>query len=452
MKAELINTGDLTSQLTITLEKDDYLVKYDTELKKLKNKAQLKGFRKGKVPITALKKMYGKGVLVDVINDELQNRLSTYLTDNSIDILGNPLPSENQKTLDFDLNSLGEYEFIFDLGLAPSFEIEGISTEDVYQDYKVEVTDELIDEELESLQKRMGSSEEIDAPIELKDILEIEITEVEPAEGRDAYTTTITVMTDTLTEDMQSRIIGKRLGDDLPIDLLNLEKNTTEDYVKKYFLKDAPEGVTYSYKGTIAAIKRLKEAELDQELFDKAFGEGEVSTIQEARDFLRKELETFYAQQGQSITKRYILETILDKNTFALPQEFLKRWLLSSNEKVTKEEVERDFEGFEKNLRWTLIKQKIAENYDIKIEAEDLRSFIKDKIIRQFGQYGYPGLNFDDMTNRVMQNQQTVQKEYEELLAERVMDEIYQKVSLEEKKLSLQEYKETVKSLQENIA
>jgi trigger factor len=311
----------------------------------------------------------------------------------------------------------------------------------------------MLNEELNSLRKRMGQQEEVDAEIEKEDIVSVEIIEINGNQERDAFQNTISVMPDRLTEDMQSVIIGKKLGEEFEIDIFNFEKDSTEDYTKKYFLKDAPEDVSNEFKATIAAIKRLKIAELDQELFDKAFGEGSVSNEEEAREFLKKELENFYNDQGKAITKRYILEALIAQNDMPLPEEFLKKWLVSTNEKVTPEEVDKDFEGFAKNLKWTLIKQNISKQYDLKIEPEELRNSIKAKIIQQFGSYGaYPGMNFDDMTNRIMQNQETVQKEYEELLAEKVLDKISEVVTLTEKRVSLEEYKEIVRSLQENNA
>ena len=135
-----------------------------------------------------------------------------------------------------------------------------------------------------------------------------------------------------------------------------------------------------------------------------------------------------------------------------MPDEFLKRWLLSSNEKATAEDIEKDYDSFVKNLKWTLIKQKIAKKEEIEITPEDIRAGLKKKIERQFAQYGgYPGINYDDMVDRLAQNQETVQKEYEELLAENVLDKALEMVKLKTKAVSLDEYKDIVAKLQENI-
>ena len=452
MKTELIDKGQLSSELVIVLEKNDYLEKFNSELKKYKNKAHLKGFRKGKTPMSAIKKMYGQSVLADVINQQLQSGLSDYIADNKLDILGNPLTSERQGAIDFNINDLSDYEFIFDLGLAPEFEVKGISDSDEYEEIVVNFEDTVVDEEIESLRKRFGEQVEVDETIEASDIVSIEITEQNPTDGREAYVSEITVMPDRMTDEYQDHILGQKLGFEFPLNIFSIEKDTTEEYVNKYFLKEAPEGITADFNGIISAVKRLKPADINQDFFNKAFGEDKVKTIDEAKEHIQNELGDFYGTQGKSITKRYILENLLDIHDFELPDEFLKRWLLSSNEKATAEDIEKDYDGFVKNLKWTLIKQKIASQEKIEITPEDIKAGLRKKIERQFAQYGgYPGINYDDMVNRLAQNQETVQKEYEELLAESVLDKALTMVKLKTKTVSLDEYKDIVAKLQENI-
>ncbi len=452
MKTELIDKGQLSSELVIVLEKNDYLEKLNSELKNYKKKAHLKGFRKGKTPLSAIKKMYGQSVLVDVINQKLQTELSDYIVDNKLDILGNPLPSERQETIDFNINNLSDYEFIFDLGLAPEFEVKGLSGSDEYEDILINFEDSIVEEEIESLRKRFGAQVEVDEAIEASDIVSIEITEQDPSDSREAYVSEITVMPDRMTDEYQDKILGQRLGFEFSLNIFSIEKDTTEDYVKKYFLKDAPEGITADFSGIISAVKRLKPADVNQDFFNKAFGEDKVSTIDKAKEHIQAEFADFYNTQGKAITKRYILENLLDIHDFELPDEFLKRWLLSSNEKATAEDIEKDYESFVKNLKWTLIKQKIAKNEEIEITPEDIKAGLRIKIERQFAQYGgYPGINYDDMVNRLAQNQETVQKEYEELLAESVLNKALTMVKLKTKTVSLDEYKDIVAKLQENI-
>jgi len=175
MKTELTEVGTLHSRLTITLEQDDYKPTYDKELKKYSKQAQMKGFRKGKVPMSAIKKMYGRGILAEVIDKKIQETIQNEIKD--LSILGSPITSEEQEMLDFDIKDLQDYTFKFDIGLAPEIEVKGVSDQDKYEKYLVEVDDAMLEEGMMNMRKRMGTQEEIEAAVEEKDIVTLQITE-----------------------------------------------------------------------------------------------------------------------------------------------------------------------------------------------------------------------------------------------------------------------------------
>lgn len=453
MKAELVDTGHLQSQLTLTIEKNDYQDELEKQLRSYQGKAHLKGFRKGKTPLSAIKKMYGKSVLADVINEKLQKSLGDYITDNEIDILGSPITSAEQQPMDFDLKAADDFTFIFDLGIAPEFELEGASASDSYDDYSVEIDDTVVDEEMESILKRFGKQEEVDEPVEEKDILSLEINETGDVNGRDPYSAEITVMPERMPDEYQKAVLDQRIGFDFDINIYQLEKDSKEDYVKKYFLKDAPEDVNSTFKATIATIKRLVPAQYDEEFFTTAFGpDSDVNSEESARKLMHEQLEEFYTQQGRNITQRMIMDALIEKNEMTLPDEFLKRWLRVTNEKLTEADIDAEYDKFAKNLKWTLIKNKVSKQNDLKVDGDEIRASVRAKAIQQFAQFGnMPGINYDDITDRLMQNQETVQREFDELLAQKVLSAVYENVTKIEKKVSQDEYKTIVKELQENI-
>ncbi len=453
MKTELIDKGDLSSQLTIVIEPEDYKSEFETELKKYGQKAHIKGFRKGKTPITAIKKMYGKSVLAEVINGKLQKTIESFITDEKLDILGNPLPSDDQKLIDFDLKHMEAYEFSFDIGHAPSLEVVGASTDNQYDHYKVTVEEGDIDEQLTELQKKMGEQIEVTTPIEILDIVSLFISEVNPVTEA-SFETEISIMPERMNEAYKDEYIGKEVGYEGQVDIFSLEKDTSEDYVKKYFLKDAPDDVTGQFNAKVTSIKRLQPAEINEDFFIKAFGEDtEVKTEEAARVRFREDLEKFYDAQGMSITKRKIMEALIEKNEMKFPDKFLKRWLLSSNEELNAAQLENEYEGFAQNLKWTLIKKELNEKYKIEISKEDIKLAMIEKFKAQFAQYGYGmmgEIDYDGFAERMMQNQESVQKEYEEILAERIMDRVVEEVSLVEKQIAVEEYKEIVEELRQN--
>ena len=448
MKTELVETADLVSQLTIVLETTDYQAKFEADLKKQRQKAHLKGFRKGKTPMSAVRKMFGKGLLSEVINEKLQKAIGDYITDNDIDILGNPLPSEDQSLFDFDPKNLIDYEFKFDLGLAPEVTVKGADGIDSYDSYVVEFGKKEIDEEVEDMLRRYGNQEEVESPIEDKDIVTAVIS---TQEGEDTWESEFTIMPERLTEDYAKALLGKTIGHVMPVDIYQFEKNASDDYVKKYFLKDAPEWVGKEFSLEVKGIKRLIPATLDDDFVKETFQKEEVQDVDAAREYLKKELGEFYSKQSLSITKRRILEHLIEANDYPLPDEFLKRWLVASNENLSTEQVDEEYESFSKNLKWTLIKQKLAKNYDIQITPDLVKTALVDKFKAQFAQYGQAmgSMDFGDIGERLMQNQEAVQKEYEELLAETVLDKIVENITLVEQKISVAGYKDIVEELQE---
>ena len=299
MKSELIKTGDLTSELSITLESSDYQTDFEKELKKYKDKAHLKGFRKGKTPASAIKKMYGKSILAEVINQKIQEKLPEVINQNNLDILGSPITSDRQTEIDLNMEKFPDVTFIFDLGLAPAFDVIGANAQDIYTDYKVIVEESMIDEELDSIANKLGEQEDVDGPIELKDMVSLELTEKKnPALEREPFMNTITVMPESLTEEYLPKVLGQMVGFEFDVSILDLEKNSNEEKVKKYFLKDAPEDVSFEFKAIISSIKTLVKGELNEENLEKVFGDDSIKTVDDAREFLKKELEVYYAKQA----------------------------------------------------------------------------------------------------------------------------------------------------------
>ncbi|MEL6388931.1 MAG: trigger factor [Bacteroidota bacterium] len=450
MKTELIQTGHLTSQLNVVIETDDYKTEFEKELRKQQNKAHLKGFRKGKTPLSAVRKMFGKSILGELINDKMQKAIGDYIVEHELDILGNPLPAPDQQLIDFDPKNLVDYPFKFDLGLAPEITVNGLEGVS-YDTYEVGFGDTEIDEELDNLRKRNGTQEEIDAPVEVMDIVSASITSLaDDAE----WTGDITFMPDRLNSHYRDEIIGRTAGFEMDVDIYEFEKNASEDYVSKYFLKDAPEGIGRQFKVQLKGAKRLVPAEMNEEFFTKLFSE-DIKSEADAREFLRTELQKYYASQATAITKRRILESLIDSNYYDFPDTFLKRWLIATNDKLSEDQVDEEYSDFTKNLTWTLIKQKLAKEYEINITPEAIRASLVEKFKAQFAQYGYGqmgDLDFDGIGDRMMQNQESVQKEYEELLSQEVLDQIMERVTLAERKINMEEYQQMIDDFQKNNA
>ncbi|MCB9302256.1 MAG: trigger factor [Lewinellaceae bacterium] len=452
---------NLNSVLTVTIEKDDYASRFDSELSKYRKQAHMKGFRKGKTPASVLKKMYGRGVLADVINDLLQKELYDYLSKEDIKILGQPLPSDSQAPIDFDVRELQEYVFKFDLGLAPEFEVQGIDKSSTYRKLQVEITDEMVEEDLKAARQRHGERLLVEEDIQENDILKLSARELEngqPKEGGVESEFSLLVRS-IANEPARKELLSKKKGDTLSLDLFELESDKDEKYIRRYFLnldEDDQREVGREYEVAINEVSRIEPAELNQEFFDKYFGPGQVSNEEEARAKVREYMEKHYGAQAEGLLYRDIQEGLMEKNALELPEAFLKRWMKAANENVSDEIIEREFPEFVKNLQWSLIRSKLARQFDIKVEKEELLENFKDRVRNYFGGGGMG--NMPDMegliTNtaqRLMEDEKQREQAFEEILADKLYHAIVEVVSVEPDQLPLEAFEAEVAKAREAV-
>jgi len=460
MNIEKHSVDNLNATITINITKDDYQKQFNSEISKTAAKAQMKGFRKGKTPLSVVKKMYGKGILADAVNNTLQNALSDYLKSEELDILGQPIPSDDQDgDLDFDVNNLTDYEFKFDIGISPEVEVLGVSEKDTYSIDKIIIDDKTIDEELENAQKRLGEQSHPDGAVLAGDIIKIQAEELDGKNPKEnGWATEFSVLVDSLTDKYNKQVLKLSKGDSFSFDVNELEKDKGEDYIRKYLLNvpKTEEGeeepvIGNMFTGKIVDIARLLKAELNQEFYDKYFGEGLVSSDKEAREKVSESIGAHYQNQALQLMYKDIMDKLVADTKVELPETFLRKWLKLTNEKLSDEEIDKDFSGFLDNMKWTLIKSELAKKFEIEVSPEDIREAMTAKVRNYFGQYGQ---QMDDaMLNEVMgkmfQNQEEVNKTYEELQAGRVFKKIGETIKQKDTKISLEDFNAKVKAVNE---
>jgi trigger factor len=454
-KVEHENIDNLNAVLTVTLEKSDYEPKFKTELNKYRKQANMKGFRKGKTPASVLKKMYGKGVFADVINEMLQKELYDYLTDNDIKILGQPLPAPDQEPQDFDLKTFQDYVFKFELGLAPDFEVEGADENTTFEKMVLEPSDEMIDEDLQAARKRSGERKAVEDKIIDNDMVKLEVVELKgdtPKEGGLTSEFSLLVGQNTY-EDLQQTLSDKKQGDKLKVNIHQIEEGRDEDYARKYYLnlEDGDDReFNDEFEATIKEVTRIAPAELDQAFFDQTYGEGEVSSEEEAREKISEQIKGFYNSQAEALMSRDIQEKLLELNTMDFPEAFLKRWMKANNEEVDEETVEKEYESFEKNLQWSLIRNKLVARFEIEVNNDDIVEAARRRIRQYFGGQAMPGMEqiIDSTAQRILQDQKQVEQLYEEVLTDRTFEVLIEKVNVAEKPVSLDEFEESVEAAQ----
>jgi len=430
--------------VTVHIEKADYAEKVDKTLRDYRKKANIPGFRPGMVPIGLVNKMYGKAVLAEEINKLVSDKLYNFIRDNQIGILGEPLPSETeQKPVDFETQE--EFEFIFDLGIAPQFEVE-LTDKDKVKFYNITVSDEMIENQVKSYTGRYGKYIQEDV-VEEKDMIKGELLEM--ADGKvnelgikvkDA-TLTASYMKD---EEQKALFVGAKKGDIVIFNPAKAFENETEISSMLKISKDAAKSIDSDFQIKIESITRYHESEINQELFDKVYGEGIVGTEEEFRAKIKENIQENLASDSNYKFGIDAQEMLVEKfNDLTFPDAFLKRWVLSSNENLTAESLEKDFPKMINDLKWQLIKSKLGKSFAIKVEPADVEEYAKKIAKAQFAQYGMIGMEDEILTNYakdMMKKEDTLKNMVEKATEEKIFAHIKQAIKLENKEVSIENF------------
>lgn len=429
------NIDDLNAVVKVDIKKGDYQPKVDKILKDYRKTANIPGFRKGRVPMGLVKKQYGQAVLVDEVNKLLQESLNTYITEEKLDILGNPIPKERQ---DF---SWGEenYTFEFELGLAPDFEVD-INTKEPVTYHKITPGDKMIDEQIERIQMQYGK-------IKSKNKAEEgdQITGVLTNEEKEIENETTIFLDQVESEESKKKIIGSKVGDNLELNTKGLVK---EDSILANHLgldEEEVKDLDATVNLEVKEINVQELAELNEELFSKVFGEDEdIKTEEDFRKKIEEDITKQFVQQGDQQLLNDLTEALIDKTEFDLPDEFLKKWIQISGEKeLSSEEAKEEYQRSEKGLRLQLIENKLLEANDIKVEADDVREFAKERLKMQMAQFGQMNLSDEELDNiaqRVMSNEDEARNMSEQVKNEKLIKFYKEHANLEEKEITYDDF------------
>jgi len=412
-----VDTLNLTVNIEITPE--DYQDKVNSVLQNYRKSANIPGFRPGKVPMGLIKKQYGKAVLIDEINKILQDAIFNYIQEEKLNILGNPLPVE-QEELDFD--TPGTYNFGFELGLSPEVDVK-ISKKNKVKGVKVVADDKVLDTYMEDIRGRYGKMSTPEKPA-ADDMFHGSFTEVDAdgaaAEGGIVKEDAQFLGTNLKTKKAQGELAKATMGSTMTFDA---KKSFGKDYNVAGLLgvTDAQlEASTGSFEFKLTNISRMEPAELNQEFFDKVYGEGAVTSEKEMRARMKEEAERMYQSEADQYFLNNVAEYLLEKTKFDLPIVFLKKWMQTSGEKpLTADEVEADWEKTEKGLRYQLIENAVITAAEIKVSREDLLDHTVGMVKAQFQQYGQQVMD-DEMLKGIAEN---ALKNEEEV--RRISDQVY---------------------------
>ena len=440
---------DLNALLKIKLEKSDYEERVNNVLKDYKKKARIDGFRPGKVPFGMINKMYRKPVLVEEINKLVSESITKYLIEEKLNILGEPLPNtDTTSKIDWDNDT--DFEFSFDLGLAPDFELS-VSAKDKFTRYKIKVDKTLIDKYIDSYASRFGAFKTVDY-IEDKEYVKAEITQLN--ESGEVMEDGININEASLSIEMikddkiKTSFIGRQKGDTIDVDLKKAFPNEVDLAALLKTDKSKLEEIKGEFRVTLKEITLYEKAEINQQLFDKVFGEGIINGEEEFIEKIKEEAAKILEQDSEYKLRLDIKDYYLKKFKKDLPVDFLKRWIKLTNEKVTEEQIENEFPMFEKDLKWQLIKDKIIHDNEIKVDEKELKEAAKEMALMQFRQYtgmmNVPDEHLETYAVRILENEEDRRKIAERKLEDKVIELVKSTAKFDAKDITSEKFNKMI--------
>ena len=428
------NIDQLNAVVKVDIAKEDYSDKVEKILTDYRKSANIPGFRKGHVPMSLVKKQYGKAVLVDEVNKLLQDAIGKYLVEEKLDVLGNPLPKP-QDNLDWDSDA---FSFEFELGLAPEFDVK-LKGKKAITRYNIVADDKMIDNQVDHIRKQYG-----------KLISETEIAKESEVTGKftseeNGIENVATITLDKLKgKTNPKKFIGVKVGEVISLKTKGLF-NDVHDLMT--FLKvshDDAHNLNVEVDFEVSEINSRELADLDQELFDKLFGKGVVTTVTELKEKIKKDSEKQFEQQGDQKLLNDVTEYLVDNTKFDLPATFLQKWMQTAGEEpMTEEQAQKEYEKSEKSMRYQLIEGKLINEYDLQVQFEDLKAYALEMIkgqMAQFGQMNPSEKELEDIAARILSNQDEVKRLSEQLMSQKLLDLYKKEGNLKTKEITYDDF------------
>ncbi len=435
MDIQLEKNSSSEALIKIKLKESDYQQKFKEKLKSYRKQANIKGFRPGKVPVSLIEKMYGKSIMVEEINKILVDSLKEYIKENDIKIIGEPLPN-NDKANEIDWDTQKEFDFEYNIGLIDDFEY---NTDFKINKYEIKLEKKVLDEAIDNLKEQYGK-----------------MTNPEVSEKGDSIFGTLAQPSTEFAKDgliyinkvakkFNKSFLGVKKEDVIMVDIQKLFDNE-KDLIEVTGLTDEEiKELKGEFEFTIKNVNRVEPAEMNQEFFDKIFGEGKVKSEEEFLKEYTKTFEENYEKESEYLLSHQMQDKILKETKLTIPEGFYKKWIKATNKDIKEEELEKDFEHYVRDLKWTLIKNRIGEDNELKVEYADAIDYTKKMFHSQFGGMEMNeemDKNLEVMANNYLQqnNGEQYMNIVNQLRTEKIIELLKQKVEITVKKVTREEF------------
>ncbi len=436
------NIAPLNDKIVVNVAKNDYLPPFEKSLKDYAKKANIPGFRKGMVPAGLVKKMYGQSVFTEEIFKSVEKNLNEYLTTEHLDIFAQPLPLESDARM-LDVNNPLDYAFAFEIGLKPAIDID-FSNISITK-YKVEVTEKMIDDEIERLQTRNGKMTEPEVVEKDDNVLNLDFKETD-AEGNiieDGIAKSNSLLVKYFTENIRKELMGKMKDDTINIQL----SKAFDDKEREWIIsdlgldKDNIDDANKFFNITITKIGFVEKAELNEELFEKVYPGKEIKTPEDFRNAVKNEIENYYDAQTRNQIHDQLYHHLIDHTKIDFPENFLKRWLQTGGEKPkTPEEAEQEYPTFKNQLKWSLISSKLLNENKITVEQDEIKEAAKQQMLGYMGNQPLDAPWLDEYVNRMLSDKKFVEETYFQLQTKKLFALLETKVPTVEENISAEDF------------
>jgi trigger factor len=433
----------LHKQFSITINKEDYLPQFEKSLKEYSKKANIPGFRKGMVPAGLIKKMYGSSLFTDEVLKTVDKEVFKFIEEEKLDIFAQPLPVD-MNIGQLDVNNPNNYTFTFEVGMKPGFQLPDLAKEQVKR-YKVNVTDEMLNEEVERLRTRYGNMTEPDSVSGDENVLNVTFIETDASgnEIEGGLRKDNSLLVKYFNEAYRPGLMGKKKDDTIQLTL----DEAFDAKEKEWILNDLglDSASDKHFKLLITKVGHVEPRELNEEFFTQLFPNEEVKTEEQFRERIKQELQKQWDAESRNQLHHSLYHVLLEHTNIDFPADFLKRWIKSQAEKgeeKTDEEVEKEFPAFLNQLKWSLITDKMVQENGIQVSQDDLRQFAKDQLL---GYMGTSTLDEEqqwvrDYIDRMMKDRKYVEDSYNRLQTQKIFDWAETKINAVETPVSKEEF------------
>lgn len=440
------NIGLLNDKIIVKIEKSDYLPSFEKSLKEYGKKANIPGFRKGMVPTSLIKKMYGNSVFTDEVLKTVEKKLTDYMSTEQLEIFAQPLPLPENDASKINIGQPQDYSFAFEVGLKPAFSLPDLSSLTPSR-YQIIISDEMLNDEIERLRQKNGTMTDPESVAGDDYVLNVNFQETDSSgnlvEGNQPKDNSLLVKY--FAEFFRPQLIGKKAGDEFNIQLLT----AFEEKERAWILQDlglnkesAADAEKY-FKLVITKVGLLEKANLDETFFKKVYPDKTIESESAFRDTVKQDMSNQWKAQTTNNLQHTLYHELLDKTAIEFPESFLKRWLLNGGEKPkTPEEVEKEFPTFANALKWNLITDKIVSENKIEVKPEDIKEAARKQLFTYLG--GLPQGDeqpwVEDYVNKMMQDKRFVEETYQNQLTNKMLQWIESQVKPIDKSITAEEF------------